>query len=138
MYLRKCRRRVSGEDKDYWQLVESHRTERGPRQRVVAYLGDMDEPGRLGVKEAASGNDERIQQPSLFDDLKPRWAQVDTSRVKVERTKLFGGAWLCMQVIEKLGLIEFLDGHYASRPRGDPLVVHVAGAGIIPALRSVE
>lgn len=115
MYLRKCRRRVSGEDKDYWQLVESYRTERGPRQRVVAHLGDMDEPGRLGVKETASGNDGHIHQPSLFDDVKPRWAEVDTSRVKVERTKLFGGAWLCMQVIEKLGLIEFLDG---IMPRG--------------------
>jgi hypothetical protein len=24
-----------------WTLVESYRTERGPRQRVVAYLGDL-------------------------------------------------------------------------------------------------
>lgn len=110
MYLRKCRRKVDGKNKDYWQLVESHRTELGPRQRVVANLGDMDEPERLGIKEAASGNDDHVHQTSLFEDSKPRWTQVDTSRIKVERTKSFGGAWLCMQMIEKLGLVEFLNG----------------------------
>ena len=97
MYLRKCRRKVSGQIKDYWQLVESYRTERGPRQRVVAHLGDMDESGRVGLKETASGREDRVHQPSLFDDSKPRWSEVDTSRVKVERTRFFGGAWLGLQ-----------------------------------------
>ena len=115
MYLRKCRRKVSGQNKDYWQLVESCRTERGPRQRVIAHLGDLDEAGRIGVKEAASGNSEHIHQGSLFEDTEPRWAEVDISRVRVERTRDFGGAWLCMQVIEKLGLAEFIDG---IMPRG--------------------
>lgn len=109
MYLRKCRRNVGGERKDYWQLVESCRTERGPRQRVVAHLGDMDECGRLGLKEAASGNDDHVYQGSLFDDPKPRWVEVDTSRVKVERTRFFGGAWLGLEVLERLGLTEFLE-----------------------------
>ena len=81
MYLRKCRRRVGGERKDYWQLVESYRSERGPRQRVVAHLGDLDERGRIGVKEAAAGG-ERIHQGDLFDESAPRWVEVDTSRIK--------------------------------------------------------
>ena len=115
MYLRKCRRKVSGQNKDYWQLVESCRTERGPRQRVIAHLGDLDEAGRIGVKEAASGNSEHIHQGSLFEDTEPRWAEVDISRIRVERTRDFGGAWLCMQIIEKLGLVEFIDG---IMPRG--------------------
>ena len=101
MYLRKCRRRVGGEEKDYWQLVESYRTERGPRQRVVAHLGDMDECGRMGVKEVAAGNDECIHQGSLFDESKPRWVEVDTSRVRVERTRFFGGPWLGLQILGK-------------------------------------
>lgn len=109
MYIRKCRRNVRGETKDYWQLVESYRTERGPRQRVVAHLGDMDESGRNGLKEAASGNDGHIHQGNLFDDSKPRWVEVDTSHVRVERTKFFGGSWLGLQIIEKLGLTEFLE-----------------------------
>ena len=97
----------SGKNKDYWQLVESCRTELGPRQRVVAYLGDMDEPERLGLKETASGNDDHIHQISLFEDSKLRWTQVDTSNVKVERTKSFGGAWLCMQVCIALVVSKF-------------------------------
>lgn len=109
MFLRKCRQRKNGQDYSYWQLVESYRTERGPRQRVVAHLGDMDAPERIGVKEVASGNADHVHQRSLFDDLKPRWTEVDTSRVKVERTRFFGGAWLGLQVLEKLGLVEFLE-----------------------------
>lgn len=109
MFLRKCKQHKNGQDYSYWQLVESYRTERGPRQRVVAHLGDMDECGRLGLKEAASGNAEHVYQGSLFEDAKPRWVEVDTSRVKVERTRYFGGAWLGLEVLERLGLTEFLD-----------------------------
>ncbi|HEX3998037.1 MAG TPA: hypothetical protein VHX65_05755, partial [Pirellulales bacterium] len=45
--------RRHGQREAYWALVESFRTERGPRQRTVAYLGLMDEAGRLGVEQAA-------------------------------------------------------------------------------------
>jgi transposase len=75
----------------------------------------MDECGRIGVKEAASGNDDHIYQTSLFEDAKPRWVEVDASRVKVERTRFFGGAWLGLKVLEKLDLVELLD---SAMPRG--------------------
>ena len=39
----------------YWELVESYRTERGPRQRIVSYLGNVGEARRLGVQQAATG-----------------------------------------------------------------------------------
>jgi len=109
MFLRRCKQKKNGQDYAYWQLVESYRTERGPRQRVVAHLGDLDESSRIGVKEAASGNSERVRQKALFDDTEPRWVEVDASRVKVERTRCFGGAWLGLQVVERLGLTQFLD-----------------------------
>ncbi len=109
MYLRKCRLKVGGDRKDYWQLVESYRTERGPRQRVVAYLGDLDEAVRVGVREAACGNCERIHQQELFRESKPCWVEVDASRVKVERTRFFGGPWLGLEILRKLDLVEFLD-----------------------------
>ena len=106
MFLRKCRQRKDGQDYAYWQLVESYRTARGPRQRVVAYLGDLDEAVRIGVKEAASG---KVHQGELFDATEPRWVHVDTSRIKVERTRFFGGAWLGLKILEKLGLVEFVE-----------------------------
>ena len=39
MYLRRCYRNKDGKRHGYWALVESYRSSRGPRQRVVAYLG---------------------------------------------------------------------------------------------------
>src|SRR3974390_398863 len=57
MYLRRCYREKEGKRHAYWALVESYRTVRGPRQRVVAWLGAMDECGRMGVKHCASGED---------------------------------------------------------------------------------
>jgi len=115
MFLRKCRQRKNGQDYAYWQLVESYRTQGGPRQRVVAHLGDMDACGRIGVKEAASGNEDHVHQGRLFDDSKPRWVEVNTSRVKVERTRFFGGVWLGLQILGKLELVEFLE---SVMPRG--------------------
>lgn len=103
MFLRRRKQKKNGQDYAYCQLVESYRTERGPRQRVVAHLGDLDEAGRIGVKEAAAGNSEHVRQ------TEPRWVEVDTSRVRVERTRFFGGAWLGLQILEKLGLVEFLE-----------------------------
>ena len=107
MYLRRCKPSKSQKEKVYWQLVESYRSERGPRQRVVAYLGDVEEDLRQGVKEAAEG---RIgnQQTHLFDQT-PRsaWVEVEPDEISVERVRDFGGYWLGLQVLEKLGINNF-------------------------------
>jgi hypothetical protein len=41
MFLRRCVRRKNGKEHTYWALVESYRTGRGSRQRLVAYLGEL-------------------------------------------------------------------------------------------------
>jgi len=107
MFIRPCYRKKNGKRHAYWALVESYRTERGPRQRVVAYLGELDEKGRLGVKRAAEGNG-RSGQQKLFEELKPEWVEVDTSRVRVENCRDFGGPWLGLELVRHLGLDEFL------------------------------
>jgi len=113
MYIRKCRRKNDGKVRDYWQLVESYRTERGPRQRVVAYLGAVEESVRLGVMRAAKGD--RVHQKRLFDEVEPEWVEVDTRGMRVERVRDFGGPWLGLQMLEMLGLGEFL---HCVMPRG--------------------
>jgi transposase len=109
MYLRRCRRSKGDRDHVYWELVESYRTERGPRQRVVAYLGDVAEASRLGVKQAAvqwAGS----WQSRLFDDEpQPEWVEVDSNRIKVEGVRDFGGCWLGLHISEQLGLIALLE-----------------------------
>jgi hypothetical protein len=107
MYLRKCRKSVAGADYVYWQLIESRRTERGPRQRVVAYLSDLEEAYRLGTAAAATGNGP-YQESLLAEAVKRAWVEVDVSRLRVERVVDFGAYWLGMQIMAKLGLTEFL------------------------------
>src|SRR5712691_3682106 len=115
MFIRQCFRTTGGKRRAYWALVESYRTERGPRQRVVAWLGSLDEEGRLGVRQAADGDEHSARSPTgaarqqtLFDETQPRWVKVDASAVRVENGRQFGGPWLVCELIRRLRLDEFL------------------------------
>lgn len=108
MYLRRCYRRKDGKRHAYWALVESYRASRGPRQRVVAYLGELDERGRLGVQQCASGQNQAWQQ-ELFQDTTPEYVEVDLKGVRVERSRQFGGCWLGLILLRQLGLHELLE-----------------------------
>jgi len=110
MFIRPCYRRKDGRCHAYWALVESYRTERGPRQRTVAYLGQLDEAGRLGVKRAAKGNKKSTeQQLQLWEDDSPapEWVEIDTTVVRVENQLAFGGPWLALEIIRRLQLDDF-------------------------------
>ena len=107
MFLKKISVDKDGKRHDYWALVESVRTERGPRHRVISYLGDMDEAGRLGVEQAAEGHP--AVQESLFEETSPEWIEVNTRKVRTERIRRFGDVWLGLELIKKLGFGEVLD-----------------------------
>ena len=108
MYVRRCYREKNGKRHAYWALVESYRTARGPRQRVVAYLGELDEHGRVGVQLAAQPAS--IGQGDLFQQsASPEWVEVDIRGVRVERSRQFGGYWLGLALLRQLGLPELLD-----------------------------
>jgi len=90
----------------YWAVVESYRTPRGPRQRTVAYVGKMPAAQRRGVAEAAGGGSKG--QGDLFEREEPAWVEVDAQRVRVENVRAFGGPWLGLAVMRRLGLVGFL------------------------------
>jgi transposase len=108
MYLRRCYRSKDGKRHGYWALVESHRSSRGPRQRVVAYLGEMDAAGRLGIHQQAAGA-AAVAQRGLFRDVAPQWVEVDLKRIAVERKRKFGAPWLGLRLSRQLGLDDFLE-----------------------------
>jgi transposase len=108
MYLRRCYRQKDGKRHGYWALVESYRTSRGPRQRVVAYLGEMDAAGRLGLYQQAAGP-AALAQRRLFGDVEPQWVEVDLKRITVERKRAFGGPWLGLQLCRCVGLVDFIE-----------------------------
>ena len=122
MYIRQQFKTVAGERRAYWALVESVRTERGPRQKVVSWLGALDEAGRLGVLQAASSQVQHsakpqpvLKQQALFEyedePIEPKWVRVNANAVRVENSRQFGGPWLALKIIEQLKLDDFLDKH---------------------------
>ena len=108
MYIRRCYRKKDGKRHAYWALVESYRTARGPRQRVVAWLGAMDEEGRMGVKRCAEA--QSCEQGDLFIEAgEQEWVEIDLKGVRVERTRRFGGPWLGRTLLRQLELDGFLE-----------------------------
>jgi hypothetical protein len=107
VYLRRCYRTKDGKRHAYWALVKSVRTSKGPRQQIVACLGDLDEAGRLGVQAAADEGKAAggsAGQLEFFDKPQARYVEVDPSAVVVEGVRQFGGPWLALQLISRLGL----------------------------------
>ena len=113
MFLRRNRRTVNGECYEYWTLVKTVRTAKGPRQEIVATLGK--EPGlesrtRHGWEQVADlleGRTPAVQGQlgqQLPKALQPQWAQVDLSGVRVERVREFGQVYLGLSLWRRLGL----------------------------------
>lgn len=128
MFIRQFFQTQNGRRNAYWALVESYRSAGGPRQRIVAWLGKLDEAGRLGVRKAAEQADDpessskacpRDAQLRLdfemdeaeADDppVEPRWVEVNARAVRVENLKQFGGPWLALELIRRLQLDTFLE-----------------------------
>jgi len=113
MYIRHVYVRKNGKRHAYWALVESYRTDRGPLQRVVAYLGQAEKARRKGVKRAAKAAEST--QGDLYDNTADEWVEVDTKRVRSERVRAFGGPWLGLELMKQLDLANFLN---AAMPTG--------------------
>jgi transposase len=115
MFLRRCERCKNGKVHGYWTLVESYRTKKGSRQRIVAYLGDLKPSERSGWAELGRQLDGRQRpQPSLFDppaldepaDNEPVLVQL--KGVRLERLRDFGDAWLALGLWRLVGLDDVL------------------------------
>lgn len=125
MFLRRFQKRKNGKTHVYWALVESYRTARGSRQRVVSYLGELQDGEQSGwgqLAEKLLGGGAGIEAPkpgalaqqSLFDPperhagaaaaIQSRPALVDLQGVRLERSRDFGAVWLAWGLWRLLGL----------------------------------
>ena len=118
MFLRRNRRMVRGETYEYWTLVRTVRTAKGPRQEVVASLGKLpglDSQARHGWEDIAGlleGRSGAPRQGELGQGaaavLKPEppghWVQVDVRGLRVERVRDFGQIYLGLSLWRRLGL----------------------------------
>lgn len=109
LFLRRKNKSARGVGDSYWSLCETYRTARGPRQRVVASLGKLDEPEAARLAQgwadwSARLSGEAAPQPAAAPYVPelapaaapppPPWAQVDVRGLRVERTRDFGAVYL--------------------------------------------
>jgi len=111
MFLRSYVRRGRDKKHTYWSLVRSERVNGKVKQRVVAYLGEIDEEGR--AKAAALADHflgKRPQGATLFEPAPTLPSvQVLAHKVRVERSRAFGDVWLAWQLWKVLRLDEFCE-----------------------------
>jgi len=123
MFLRRCERKKNGKRHTYWALVESYRTARGSRQRVVAHLGELkpsEQDGWARLGSHLEGAPSRRPPRSLFDPpgVEPvpheEPVKVRLRGVQLERLRDFGDVWLAWGLWRMLGLDELLEGRIES------------------------
>lgn len=117
MFLRCHRRQAGGESYQYWLLVKTVRTARGPRQQIVARLGKLDSAQIQSARgwhqveallegQAAPTQLELDQPPP--PPPRPLWQEVDLHGVRVERLREFGRVYLGLALWRRLGLHQVL------------------------------
>jgi len=132
MFLRRYERKKNGKGHVYWALVESIRTARGSRQKVVAYLGDLKKREQSGWAALGRRLDRKDRPaPSLFDPpAYPEPAEdlelVRIKGVRLERLRDFGDVWLAWGLWRLLKLDELLAGRMEPGDEQVPWPVVVA------------
>ena len=142
MFLRRCERRKNGKRHTYWALVESYRTARGSRQRVVAYLGELKRSERSGWAELGrSLSGKKKPQRSLFDPPEQDELSEDETvlvrlkGVQLERVRDFGDIWMAWGLWRLLGVDTLLT---ELMPRGQEEVPWATMAAILVIARFCE
>jgi len=117
MFLRRYQRTKDGKTHTYFALVESVRTGNGPRQRVVAQLGELSEDEQHRWQQTAifHTRERDAGQLNLFDDPSAP-AEADVVRVRLGKVgwtnaRAFGDVWLGLQLWQMLGLDRIIERH---------------------------
>jgi transposase len=128
MFLRKYTRNKDGKKHTYYALVESVRTESGPRQQTVAYLGELnhDQERRWQRTVVFHNRQGESQQLRLFPDADgvalpddPDVVSIRLDSVGWTNARSFGDVWLSLWLWKFLGLDEIVDRHV---PQGKEIV----------------
>ncbi|MFH1652998.1 MAG: IS1634 family transposase [Pseudomonadota bacterium] len=107
MFLRKHRRVKDGKTHFYWSLNETYRTPKGPRQRLISYLGELTTEQADEYQGLVKTLNRR--ESKQLDFLKPTVApiSIDPTKIQVERVRDFGDAWIGVGMWKILKLDRF-------------------------------
>lgn len=125
MFIRRIRKSKNNTTYDYWALMRTVRTERGPRQKVVGWIGktfDLEKEEQVGwesIEDTLNGDDNNIAHTDLFkkqeSEYKPDWTLVDIKGIKIERVRQFGNVYLGLWIWKRLRLDKIFN---EIQPRG--------------------
>src|SRR5712692_50519 len=120
MFLRPYKRFKDGKQHTYYALVESVRTANGPRQHLVAYLGELnhDQERRWQRTVVFYNRQGDAQQLRLFPEAEdvalpddPDIVQVRLQQVGWTNARRFGDVWLAWQLWQLLHLDAIVHRH---------------------------
>jgi transposase len=120
MFLRRYTRSVAGKKMTYYALVESVRTPHGPRQRIVAHLGELNHDQqrrwqRTVVFHNRQGEAQQLRlfpedaDPALDDD--PDVVRIRLSKVAWTNARNFGDIYLARWLWRYVQLDAIVDRH---------------------------
>jgi len=112
VFLRRIRPRGKGRRQEYWALLESYRTAKGSRHRVVAYLGKLSAKEVSGWEKLAAHLDGKAPpMPGLFDPPAGEGlevASVELKNIRLQNVREFGQVYLAWVLWRMLGLEQAL------------------------------
>jgi DDE family transposase len=120
MFLRRYTRTKDGKPHTYYALVESVRTDAGPRQQIVAYLGELnhDQARRWQRTVVFHNRQGEAQQLRLFPDDDtvvladdPQVVRIRLGSVGWTNGRRFGDVWLARWLWHRLHLDEIVARH---------------------------
>jgi transposase len=120
MFLRRYRRSKDGKMHTYFALVESNRTDAGPRQRVVAHLGELNATQELRWQRTVvfhnrQGDAEQLRLFADDDSLElpddPDVVRIRLGSVGWANPRRFGDVWLARWLWQMLDLDQIVNRH---------------------------
>jgi hypothetical protein len=120
MFLRRYTRSKNGKQHVYFALVESVRTDAGPRQRVVAHLGELNATQERRWQRTVGFHNRQgdVEQLRLFPDDEdvPTVDDSDIVRIRLRdvawtNPRRFGDVWLARWLWQYVGLDRIVARH---------------------------
>jgi len=128
VFLRCHRRKKDGKIHRYWSIVESRRTSRGPVQRHVLYLGEINDSQLASWEKAITVFDERdsSERPlALYPDDRPLpdharqyGVSIRLDALSIRRPRQWGACWLALELWRELRLDSFWVARLGSSREG--------------------
>jgi transposase len=115
VFLQRHRKEAGGEHYDYWSLVKTVRTARGPRHQIVARLGKLD-GSQIRAARRWTDLDALLDGAPCSQQLdfvespapEPLWKEIDVRGLRVERLRQFGRVYLGLALWRRLKLHQLL------------------------------